>query len=442
MQRDFEARRARAQKAKGEEASKLWFDLANDSRLPSPQYEELPLRLRDQLTKLNEKSPRLKLWRDALAHLEPIQLSYLSSQWPDPEISAAMVRALRARKRDDEASGECRAALGRWSAGDVPILVEACKDCRAGQYAFGAGPAMHSVFRHWMPGGSSWDYQLGLRKGLEGSPWMTKPMVMTGSRSDPLIAGMIAAREPIGIVIGDGAEYAGMLHLPFIATTPGPIPGEPLRTDMPPSSVRALVPRPGPGKLAGLLLDASHPRKLALLMPDTGGDLRLRRALLAAAATRGIAADTITYVAGRRDRRGEAAALKGYDAVALLGPGDESADWLPALRGIQVLGNEQIDPAGFHEQARTAAEGAIFVRSYYAPVDTAGVREAESAEWVAGWLVGDAIAHGADSPKTLQGALNARSSDGDQREAWVDVPPAIARIEVFRVRGGRAEPLR
>jgi hypothetical protein len=42
-----------------------------------------------------------------------------------------MIARLRARKRDDEASAECRASLARWSPGDVPRVVEACKDCRA-----------------------------------------------------------------------------------------------------------------------------------------------------------------------------------------------------------------------------------------------------------------------------------------------------------------------
>jgi hypothetical protein len=203
--------------------------------------------------------------------------------------------------------------------------------------------------------------------------------------------------------------------------------------------------------VARLLLSAARGRivrKLAVLVPDRGGDLRLARALARAAAAQGLEADTVFYVAGRSERRSEAARLRarGFDAVALLGPGEESADWLPALRaggggGLLVLGTDEIDPLGFHEQARRADEGAIFVRGTYVPSDTSWTAATDAVAWIAGWVVGDAIAHGADSPGTLEKALRARVTESDAGSAWLNVPPEIARVEVLRVHGGRAEPL-
>jgi hypothetical protein len=460
---DLAARRDRARKARGAQAAALWYDLANHGRTPSPDYESLPLHLRDQLTKMNEKAARLKIWREALGHVDPLGLAALSAQWPDPEISAAMVRALRALKREDEAAAECRAALGRWSTGDVPVVVEACRDCRAGQYAVAAGPALHSVFRQWLidPDGDSREYGRGVIRGLGKPEWASRVRISTTERDDPRIDGFLASREPFGVVIGDpgnprglrGATLAAAFRIPFVALGLNAVVRDSMRSAVMPGE-RALVPRPGPNALAALLLEAARKqgaRKLALVVPTEGGDLRLAHALGRAAEAGGFPVATIEYPAGRREHREDMRQVRasGADAVALLGPGEESADWLPALRAsagapLLVLGTDELDPAGFHELARRAVEGAIFVRTRYTPADSiaGGWTGPSASAWVAGWAVGSAIARGADSPRALLKALEAGTSETDASNAWLTIPPEIARIEVLRVKNGRAEILR
>jgi hypothetical protein len=61
--------------------------------------------------------------------------------------------------------------------------------------------------------------------------------------------------------------------------------------------------------------------------------------------------------------------------------------------------------------------------------------------YVGGWLLGDAINRGADTPQALRKALEARISEGDAHDAWPAIPDSIARIEVMRIRNGRAERL-
>ena len=121
-----------------------------------------------------------------------------------------------------------------------------------------------------------------------------------------------------------------------------------------------------------------------------------------------------------------------------------------------MLGTDELDPDGLHDAERRAAEGAIYVRTDFAPNDTlpdVAYGAADSARiepafdsdaaglYIAGWLLGDAIAHGADTPTALEKAMRAHVAEGDANDAWLEVPPSVARIEVMRIKGGRAEPL-
>lgn len=435
-QADLKDLRTRARKASAAQAPDLWLELAEASR----------------------KRP---MFHEALSHLDPIRLAALSATLKDPDISAAMVRALRARGRSDEAAGECGAAHALRSA----RLVEACKDCCSGQLPFPAGPASHSVFRQWivLPSGgtAASAYAGGMRRGLGTTPWMARMKITPlAERDDPRLDGMAARQEPFGVVVGDPADprgaraaaLAAAFGLTYVALGPSVTLGDSTRSAQGPGE-RALVPRPGPDAQARGLLEAARQhgiRKLALILPSEGGDVRLARALERAAHTGALAVTTIEYLAGRREHREDVRRVRasGADAVVLLGPAEESADWLPALRAgggaLLVLGTDELDPAGFHEPARRAVEGAIFVRTRYAPADTSEVEwdGLTAAAWIAGWAVGNAIAQGADSPRALVQALESRIVEGDASDAWLAVPPEVARIEVLRVKNGRAEILR
>ncbi len=455
-QDDFKAMRDRARKAN---SPGRWLELAEASRVPPPEFlatypgQEVP---RDWSKKT---APQLAIFREALGHLDPLRLAALAAAKPDSDINAAMVLALRALGRDDEAGGECNAAVAPWSG----RLVEACKNCCYVRLPMPAGPASHSVFRQWLvlPAGDAGAYEAGLKRGLFVTPWMPRMKLTTlGERDDPRFEGMLVRREPFGVVVADPAESRGAraaalaaaFGMAYVALGPSVTMRDSTRSAVM-LGERALVPRPGPDALARALLDAARrqgARKLALVVPGEGGDLLLAHALGRAAGASALPVTRIEYVAGRREHREDARRVRasGADAVALLGPAEESADWLPALRAgggaVLVLGTDELDPAGFHEQARRAAEGAIFVRTRYSPVDTSATEwdGPSSAAWIAGWAVGNAIAHGADSPRALVRALETRVPEEDASNAWLAVPPEVAKIDVLRVRNGRAELLR
>ena len=86
---------------------------------------------------------------------------------------------------------------------------------------------------------------------------------------------------------------------------------------------------------------------------------------------------------------------------------------MPFLGKGIILGTDELDPAGFHDQAQRALEGAILVRTRYTPADTLAWDDLSAAAWSAGWVIGDAVAHGADSPKSLDRALEARATEAD-----------------------------
>jgi hypothetical protein len=395
--------------------------------------------LRDQVEKNNAKSKSLPIYREALGHLEPWQLAALTANLVDPEVNAAMVRALRTRKRDDEASAECRAALSRWSLGDVPRVLEACKDCRSVAFADPAGPASHSVYAQWLVSPDvSRPYFAGLRRALPDFERLNR--VRMHNFTSALDRAQVASREPIGVVVGDEPMLAGLFRIPCLVLASDTSPREPTRSATGP---RPYVARPGPQARARLLLDAARrngARRIALVVPEEGGDRAFADALERLA---GADAVRVAYTAGRREHREDAkrVAATGADAVALLGPAEEAGDWLPFLGKGLLLGSDELDPAGFHDQARRALEGAILVRTRYTPADTLAWDEHSSAAWVAGWVVGDALAQGADSPKSLGRALEARATEADAANLWLALPATVAKVEVLRVRGGRLEIL-
>ena len=408
--------------------------------MPPVDFETMQPGHRDQVLKTYEKSKLVPIFREALSHLEPMQLAKLSATLPDPEVNAAMVRALRARKRDDEASAECRATLGRWSPGDVPRVLEACKDARAVAFTDPAGPASHSVFAQWLAVDDIADpYHRGLRRGglLDTGRVRVQsfsPMLDRASRA------RAASREPLGVIVGDEVVLAALFRIPCVALAPDTSPRDSMRSATGP---RPYVARPGPEARARILIDAARrqgARKFALVLPEEGGDRALADAFERLA---GADAVRVVYPAGRREHREDArrVAATGANAVALLGPPEESGDWLPFLGKGLVLGTDELDPAGFHDQARRALEGAILVRTRYTPADTLAWDDRSAAAWAAGWVVGDAIAHGADSPKALDRALEARATEADASNRWLALPAGIAKVEVLRVRGGKMETL-
>jgi len=424
----LEAERDQARKA---DSAQLWLKLAEDSRVPPVDFE-----------KSNEKSTTLKIYREALGHLDPMQLAALSATLPDPEVNAAMVRALRARKRDDEASAECRATLARWSPGDVPRVVEACKDCRAVGYTNPAGPASHSVFAQWLAVEDiAAPYLAGLRHSIADNDLYgrVRPQSFT-TAIDPAWKAVSMSRQPIGVVVGDEIVLAALFRIPCLVLAPDTSPRDSTRSATGP---RPYVARPGPEARARLLLDAARrngARRIALVVPEGGGDRPFADALERLAGSDVV---RVTYQPGRREHREDAkrVAATGANAVALLGPPEESGDWLPFLGKGMLLGSDELDPAGFHEQARRALEGAILVRTRYTPADTLAWDEHSAAAWAAGWVVGDALAHGADSPKALDRALEARATEADASNRWLALPAGIAKVEVLRVRGGNLEPV-
>jgi hypothetical protein len=461
MERELSALQARARKANAQDAPELWLQLAEKSRVPPIDFEMLQPALRDRLEHDRERAPRTAMYRDALAHLDPKRLAVLSSTLVDPDVNAAMVRALRARGRDAEAAAECRATLARWSPGDVPRVVEECKACRTVPFSIAAGPASHSVFSQWIASGGEdggWPYIRGLGRGIGPGNWVGRTRVHTIAQALDVDSEVrVVDRETIGLVIGDPREERGMraatlaaaYRIPFLALAPSRSARDSAISAVT-VGARALVPRPGPETRARLLLAAARKAgasRIALLLPEEGGEVKLADALERTARGMNIAVVRIGYPSGRREHREDAARLRssGANAVVFLGPGEESGDWLPFLRsGMLVLGTDELDPSGFHESARRALEGAILVRARYTPADTTagGWSESSAAEWIAGWAIGDAIAHGADSPLTLAKALEERATESDASDAWLAVPPEIARVEVLRVRGGRTETFR
>jgi len=259
----LKAMRDRARKAPSAQAPDLWYELAQESRSPARLNQGVSLQLLDQENKMIEKSGRPPIFREALSHLDTQRLSMLAANLKDPEVSVAMVAAMHALGRDGEAAAECRSALAQWSPGDVPTVVDACKECRA-QFVVGAGAASFPVFRHWIAAPDAGEYGRGLYKGL--GPWMARVMMVGGSDAHML-------EDGFGVVIGDPSSHAAALarafHVPFVALTPGVWPRDPKLSAVP-VGTRVLVPRPGPNALAARLLESAKRQGAKLVAQNSG----------------------------------------------------------------------------------------------------------------------------------------------------------------------------
>ena len=250
----------------------------------------------------------MAIFREA-SHLDPRALAALSANLRDPEVNAAMIRALRAAKRDDEAAAECRATFAWRTPADVPRVLEACKDCRTAPFSGAPGPASHSVFSQWFASGDgSTPYFRGLQRGIQNPDWLLRVKLhMFKQDIDPASTTMIARHEPIGLVIGDPANevatvIAATAGIPFV----GLAPGRALDPQFSAASFRPLVAAPGPEVRARMLLAAARRqgvKKLALVVPDQGGDRALADALGRLA---GADAVRVAYTAGRREHREDA----------------------------------------------------------------------------------------------------------------------------------------
>ena len=197
--------------------------------------------------------------------------------------------------------------------------------------------------------------------------------------------------------------------------------------------VKPFLLRPPDFERARCLVDVirSRPaiRKVAIAVSESGAGYGLAACLAKACQDYGIAIERLDYAAGRRDYAPEVArfATSSADALVLAGPGEESAEWLVALgrRKLHplVLGDRELDPAGFHPAAQAALDGAVLVDDEW--IDDAGSDRATqraaadslgfegSADFARGYAFGRLLAlelmHGAYTPSRLLVELDSAS---------------------------------
>ncbi len=200
------------------------------------------------------------------------------------------------------------------------------------------------------------------------------------------------------------------------------------RTSYQPSElpIRALTTRPPEWQRARVLarLVSTHPelRRVAIALPETGGNVELARAFgdaLDALRRPGL---PIRYAPGRTDYASEVADLGKKDAQAILlaGPPRESALWLRAIAEsrlpIVVLGGTDLDPSRFPERERQALEGALVVGDEWVDRGTAAFdSDLLSPElrttFGRGFRLGGEIARGLRAGAVTAGRLAAYLSD-------------------------------
>jgi hypothetical protein len=485
---ELKAARTHARKAKGADAYAAWHSAGRAalSRLPA-----------DGSTPKSEKEAE-SLLKEAVKNLTPTGHASLAALLRRPEISEGFVKALIARGNPDEARAECVDGLARWGPRLAPALVEAWKDLGiAPPDVRHARPSPTQGWSGWsmcaQAGGATRSiYRVGYLHPASDSTEAVSPIALRSAfdlglehalgprvgefEADVLESdgGLLAALETAGILNakGAGAFVIGMdepvlsgslagacaLGVPVFATHwhEEPVPGTSRDTAEAPL-VFMLTPSPTT-RARALLAHASarQAKRIVIAMPEVGGDQALAAALESQA--RGLPIERFVYATGRRDYAPEVRELRtrDADALVLLGPAEESGEWLLALDKARlrpfIYGTEELDPAGFHERVRASAEDVVYVGSNFVLTDSLGAllrrasgeANADPAErrfYLAGRALGEAIAGGAYSPGTLRQALSRRPGTTFAlagRSAWIEWPERIASIPIYRVRGGTA----
>lgn len=228
-------------------------------------------------------------------------------------------------------------------------------------------------------------------------------------------------------------------------------------------------------RLAEVLLARTDVRKVAIAVPESGGDRGLARGVALAVKSMDLKESVLlTYSPGRRDYAPEVRKFResGARAIVLTGPAGECGEWLIALRAANldplVLSSSEIDPSGLHERARRAGEGAIYVGDHWQPrpaLEAEIARAADSTGFAAredfafGYLIGrnlvrlvlegnitparltDALSR--QAPQLLLGSTSVTSSplDKGQRPLEVSLPLYVIRSGISeRLPWGAAAP--
>jgi len=245
-----------------------------------------------------------------------------------------------------------------------------------------------------------------------------------------------------------------------------------------PSALPPLQMRP-PGtergrRLAEVLRSRADVRRVAIALPEDGGDLPLVTGFAAALRAVGREIVVLEYAPGRRAFTAEAMrfAESGAQAILLAGPGEESGEWLAALAARNsrplVLGSNELEPSGLHPSARTRLEGAVFVGDDWVdqrgelerrfrqmdpgPDRISGGRGADYRRgYRAGWLLARSISEGAFTASSLALVLARHSLEVPTNSrllfpvrssgtAFVTKPEEVV-VPLYTVKNGEAIPL-
>ncbi len=185
-------------------------------------------------------------------------------------------------------------------------------------------------------------------------------------------------------------------------------------------------------RLAEVVRSRPEIRRVAIAIPEDGGDLPLATGFAAALRALGREVVVLEYAPGRRSYAAEATrfAESGAQAILLAGPGEESGEWLASLSSRKlkplVLGSSELDPAGYHPTTHARIEGAIFVgddwldrpgelERRFAVMDPGPDRISDGPGadyrrgYRTGWLVSRSVLEGGYTPSSLARALERHS---------------------------------
>ncbi len=474
---ELKAARDRARRAPANEAYAQWLEVG---RLALAQ---LP---RDGSTPEPAKGTR-SILLEALGRLSPTGHAALAAHGRRPEISEAFVRALASRRDTAEVRAECRDGLARWGPILVPGLVEAWQklgpaggDAHSAGTPIGrrAGGVTRTIYRVGFVNRSSkgtpeerirWEMAfwagLGVAVGGRVEEFSPRPFELEETLEWATIAAVSMDLSGVGaIVLGvEGPALPASLSLGSAIGIPGlSVTG----TGPPESHVDSTTYgapvlfclTPSARAQARLLLEHARSqgaRRMVLALPPGGGDEALAAAIEDQAGD--VSVERYEYAPGRRDFAPEVRAItsRGADALVLLGPGEESGEWLLALRAagvrLLVLGTEELDPQGFHERVRVAAEGIAYVGRDY--ILSEKERSGIGAQWIAddplfrryylaGRALGESVAAGAFTPGSLRESLSRRAWPRHTLAASLEWSREVASVSLHRIQGGQAVRLR
>ncbi|MGH7726535.1 MAG: hypothetical protein ACREOU_13995 [Candidatus Eiseniibacteriota bacterium] len=476
---ELKAARDRARRASESTAYDEWLGVG---RLA---LDQLPT---DGSTPKNAKEAQSRLV-EALRHLSPRGHATLAAYRHRPEISEAFVRAVAARGDTSEVRAECRDGLARWGPRLAPELVEAWKKVAPSNVhpLFDGGPmdrrgggATRPIYRIGFvnpPQADSleerfrWERAfwagLGSAVGDRGEDFTQRPHHDRGETVEWATLATVNMSHGAGAIVlaAQGPSLPSTLAVGVALGLPVLlVSGETL-----PESHRdsTLYPTPYLFSLsasndvrARLLIDHARSRgvrRITLAIPSGGKVESLATAIEVQA--QGLNVERFEYDSGRRDYSPEVRSVvsRGADGLVLLGPAEESAEWLLALAATKtrlvVLGTEELDPAGFHERTRAAAEGAVYVSSEYELSEKERGGLMRGTEWIseeplyrryylAGRAIGACVAQGAYTPGSLRKSLARRSRPSHTLTASLEWSEDIAAVPLYRIERGVAVRIR